>query len=85
MAPITNGFYEELGEALKALKKLHHREPVDVVHVHLPLISWTRKQFQSSSINSARCKQFTWFMAGRERWHEISGKSQRGCNLAKPE
>ena len=32
--------------ALKALKKLHHRKPVDVVHVHLPLISWTRKQFQ---------------------------------------
>ena len=32
--------------ALKALKKLHHRKSVDVVHVHLPLISWTRKQFQ---------------------------------------
>lgn len=32
--------------ALKALLKLHAKNPVDVVHAHLPLISWTRRQFR---------------------------------------
>ena len=32
--------------ALKALKRLHKANPVDVIHAHLPLISWTRSQFR---------------------------------------
>ncbi len=32
--------------ALKALKHLHKLDPVDVVHIHLPLASFTRKEFR---------------------------------------
>ncbi|MEG3603228.1 MAG: glycosyltransferase family 4 protein [Candidatus Thermoplasmatota archaeon] len=31
--------------ALRALLRLHAEDPVDVVHVHTPLIAWTRGQF----------------------------------------
>ncbi len=31
--------------ALRALIRLHAEDPVDVVHVHTPLIAWTRGQF----------------------------------------
>jgi glycosyltransferase involved in cell wall biosynthesis len=32
--------------ALRALKRLHRQKPVDVIHTHLPLISWTSSQFR---------------------------------------
>jgi glycosyltransferase involved in cell wall biosynthesis len=32
--------------ALRALLRLHAEDPVDVVHVHTPLIAWNRRQFQ---------------------------------------
>ena len=32
--------------ALLALKHLHSREPVDAIHIHLPLASFTRKEFR---------------------------------------
>jgi len=32
--------------ALRALIELHAEDPVDVVHVHTPLIAWNRRQFQ---------------------------------------
>ena len=32
--------------ALVALKHLHSLEPVDVIHIHLPLASFTRKEFR---------------------------------------
>jgi len=31
--------------ALNDLKKLHENDPVDVVHLHCPMISWNEKQF----------------------------------------
>jgi glycosyltransferase involved in cell wall biosynthesis len=33
-------------QALKALKEVHAEDPVDVVHVHAPLTSWSRRQFR---------------------------------------
>ena len=39
--------------ALKALKNLHRREKVDVVHIHLPLASFSRKQFRFIEQNIA--------------------------------
>ncbi len=32
--------------SLRALKHLHSLEPVDVIHIHLPLASFTRKEFR---------------------------------------
>jgi glycosyltransferase involved in cell wall biosynthesis len=32
--------------ALLALKHLHSREPIDAIHIHLPLASFTRKEFR---------------------------------------
>ena len=31
--------------ALKALKKLHAKKPIDIINAHLPLVSWKRKEF----------------------------------------
>ncbi|MDA8567691.1 glycosyltransferase family 4 protein [Euryarchaeota archaeon] len=39
--------------ALLALKHLHGREPVDVIHIHLPLASFTRKEFRFMEENIA--------------------------------
>mgnify|MGYP001353114081 CR=1 FL=1 len=39
--------------ALKALKNLHRVEGVDVVHIHLPLASFSRKQFRFIEQNIA--------------------------------
>ena len=39
--------------ALKALKNLHRKEEVDVVHIHLPLASFSRKQFRFIEQNIA--------------------------------
>lgn len=33
--------------ALKELRRLHSNDPVDVVHLHCPMISWTKKQFKT--------------------------------------
>ena len=32
--------------AMRALKRLHASNPVDVVHLHCPMISWSAKQFR---------------------------------------
>tara|TARA_B110000967_G_scaffold43434_1_gene43606 strand:+ start:8050 stop:9351 length:1302 start_codon:yes stop_codon:yes gene_type:complete len=32
--------------ALKALKKLNLQDPVDIVHLHCPMISWDKRQFE---------------------------------------
>ena len=39
--------------ALSDLKKLHSQDPVDVVHLHCPMISWTEKQFKECKQNVA--------------------------------
>ena len=45
-AKIPMAFTRSYGRhALKELLALHKREPVDAVHVHAPMISWTPKQF----------------------------------------
>ena len=37
--------------ALRALKKLNKSNPVDVIHLHCPMISWTDKQFRDCKMN----------------------------------
>lgn len=39
--------------ALRALKKLNKSNPVDVVHLHCPMISWSRRQFHDCKTNVA--------------------------------
>ncbi|RJU81138.1 MAG: glycosyltransferase family 1 protein [Candidatus Poseidoniales archaeon] len=39
--------------ALKALKHLHELDPVDVIHIHLPLASFSRKEFRFMEDNIA--------------------------------
>ncbi|MDP6011006.1 MAG: glycosyltransferase family 4 protein [Candidatus Poseidoniaceae archaeon] len=47
-APIPMQFTRSYGKkALKALKTLHRQQRVDVIHLLLPLISWTRKQYKT--------------------------------------
>ena len=46
-ARIPMGFTRSYGKyALKELRHLHSMDPVDVVHLHCPMISWTKKQFK---------------------------------------
>ena len=46
-ARIPMGFTRSYGKyALKELRRLHSEDPVDVVHLHCPMISWTKKQFK---------------------------------------
>ena len=46
-APIPMAFTRSYGRsAMRALKRLHARDPVDVVHLHCPMISWSAKQFE---------------------------------------
>ncbi len=46
-ARIPMGFTRSYGKyALKELRHLHYKDPVDVVHLHCPMISWTKKQFK---------------------------------------
>ena len=48
--PIPMAFTRSYGRnALRALKKLHLQDPVDVVHLHCPMISWSAKQFHDCS------------------------------------
>ena len=45
---IPMGFTRSYGRsALKELRRLNFEDPVDVVHLHCPMISWTKKQFKS--------------------------------------
>ncbi len=45
-APLPMAFTRSYGRhALKDLLQLHREKPVDAVHVHAPMISWTSKQF----------------------------------------
>jgi glycosyltransferase involved in cell wall biosynthesis len=39
--------------ALRALKKLNQSKPVDVVHLHCPMISWNKNQFDDCKTNIA--------------------------------
>jgi glycosyltransferase involved in cell wall biosynthesis len=53
-APIPMQFTRSYGRtALRALEKLHRRSTVDVIHLHLPLISWTKKQYLRAQKNVA--------------------------------
>ena len=46
-APIPMAFTRSYGRsAMRALKRLHASDPVDVVHLHCPMISWSVKQFE---------------------------------------
>ena len=46
-APLPMAFTRSYGKsALKALKKLHRRKPIDVINAHLPLVSWKRSEFR---------------------------------------
>jgi len=45
-AKLPMAFTRSYGKnALKALKKLHAKNPIDVINAHLPLVSWKRKEF----------------------------------------
>ena len=45
--PIPMAFTRSYGRsAMRALKRLHASNPVDVVHLHCPMISWSAKQFR---------------------------------------
>ena len=39
--------------ALKALKSIHREDPVDVIHIHLPLASFSAKEFRFMKENIA--------------------------------
>ena len=46
--PIPMAFTRSYGRsAMRALKRLHANDRVDVVHLHCPMISWNVKQFES--------------------------------------
>ena len=46
-ARIPMAFTRSYGKsALKELRRLNSEDPVDIVHLHCPMISWTKKQFE---------------------------------------
>ena len=46
-AKIPMAFTRSYGKsALKELRRLHSEDPVDVVHLHCPMISWSKNQFE---------------------------------------
>ena len=52
--PLPMAFTRSYGRsAMRALKHLHARDRVDVVHLHCPMISWNTKQFESCRENIA--------------------------------
>lgn len=52
--PLPMAFTRSYGRsAMRALKHLHTRDRVDVVHLHCPMISWNTKQFESCRKNIA--------------------------------
>ena len=53
-ARIPMAFTRSYGRwALRALEKLHADDPVDVVHLHCPMISWDDAQFERCTSNVA--------------------------------
>ena len=53
-APLPMSFTRSFGKhAIKALKQLNRRRTIDVVNAHLPLVSWSRKQFRFIEENIA--------------------------------
>ena len=51
-ARIPMGFTRSYGKhALDELRRLHNEDPVDIVHLHCPMISWTKKQFKTCTEN----------------------------------
>ena len=53
-APLPMSFTRSFGKhAIKALKQLDRRRTIDVVNAHLPLVSWSRKQFRFIEENIA--------------------------------
>ena len=51
-ARIPMGFTRSYGKhALDELRRLHTEDPVDIVHLHCPMISWTKKQFKICTEN----------------------------------
>ncbi|HIG37867.1 MAG TPA: glycosyltransferase family 1 protein [Candidatus Poseidoniales archaeon] len=52
--PLPMAFTRSYGRsAMRALKHLHARDQVDIVHLHCPMISWNTKQFESCRENIA--------------------------------
>jgi glycosyltransferase involved in cell wall biosynthesis len=52
--PLPMAFTRSYGRsAMRALKHLHTRDRVDIVHLHCPMISWNTKQFESCRENIA--------------------------------
>ena len=52
--PIPMEFTRSFGKhALRALEKLHSEDPVDVVHLHCPMISWNERQLERCKSNIA--------------------------------
>tara|TARA_Y100001958_G_scaffold156059_1_gene147893 strand:+ start:6616 stop:7890 length:1275 start_codon:yes stop_codon:yes gene_type:complete len=46
-AKLPMAFTRSYGKsAIKALKKLHAKKPIDIINAHLPLVSWKRKEFR---------------------------------------
>tara|TARA_Y100001954_G_scaffold44270_1_gene46154 strand:- start:725 stop:1999 length:1275 start_codon:yes stop_codon:yes gene_type:complete len=46
-AKLPMAFTRSYGKsAIKALKKLHSKKPIDIINAHLPLVSWKRKEFR---------------------------------------
>ena len=53
-APIPMAFTRSYGRgAMRALRSLHARDKVDVVHLHCPMISWSAKQLEICQQNIA--------------------------------
>ena len=45
--PLPMAFTRSYGKnSIKALKKLHSRKPIDVIHAHLPLVSWKQRDYK---------------------------------------
>lgn len=45
--PLPMAFTRSYGKnAKRALVKLHEKRPIDVIHAHLPLVSWTRREYR---------------------------------------
>ena len=52
--PVPMEFTRSFGRhSLRALERLHSEDPVDVVHLHCPLISWDEGQFDRCRANVA--------------------------------
>ena len=63
-AKLPMAFTRSYGKSsIKALKKLHAKNPIDVINAHLPLVSWKRKEFrwlQSNIAPIVSCLHGSW-------------------------